>query len=74
MSRRDELKQHLEKLSVLKTNLEKAHQEFEAYGAAFNSWLHQEIGLPADRTKDILMPEILLKWDENSDHASTLSS
>ena len=64
MTRKEELKTHLEKLTTLQRNLTKAQQDFTAHGMAFNAWLHSEIGLEKDRTADILIPEILMKWDE----------
>lgn len=72
--RKEELKTHLEKLTALKSKVITANQEYNAYGQAFNAWLHTELNFPKDQTADILLPEILSKWDEVNDNTPKIIS
>lgn len=71
MTRIETLKKHLAELEMTKAEIELKNKELKALSEvwkakseAFNMWLHLECGFEKDKTNEILMPEILLKWSQ----------
>lgn len=62
MTRKEELKYHLNKLNEIQERLRKAQEEFTAHNSIFNKWVQDKLGF-SDDNRQVHLAEILSKWD-----------
>lgn len=68
MTRREQLKKHMDTLNEKKSILMKANEDYIAHEKSFMAWLSAELGI--GKGGQLLLPEILTKWDELNDITS----
>ena len=69
MNRKELLKKHMATLMEKKAAFMKAHEDFKAHEKSFMAWLCAELKIEM-QGGEMLLPEILAKWDDANDIAS----
>lgn len=62
MTHKEQLKEHLQKLSELKNVVKKAQEDWVAYNKAFNDWMQKTLQVEESKG-EMHLAEILTIWD-----------